>query len=435
MGFRIEAVQFKHRFMSGCVSGISTGQSMTENDNYYTLIVGNNGCGKTSLMNAIANYYCETKSRYSSNTVIITNGSNPDRIIVTTNGIGDTFPIDESDRKYYCDLRYVYLGTRFYGNYSKKYLLERAALLFLESGKSDMQKNINKEICQFVGYGTTIKLRYSLKEAFKINGKDLKKNIAALRNKKNAPTDQEINSLDIILTRLNNGIVELWVDFSYGLCDIHGGLDLDAFRFLRKMKVLQLNHIMISKDNSIPSISFDNVSSGEANLLSSLLSLNSAILPNSLILIDEPEISLHPEWQMKYMSKIQSILSQTTGCHVVIASHSHFMVSDLNPNNSALVILEKKYEDNVCLLTSCIPHYSPYAWSAENILLEVFKVPSTRNFYFAQKIEEALELLGDYERNTERLKEINNEIQNVVENLHHNDPLKGIAEIILETNV
>lgn len=435
MGFRIESVRFKNKFMYGLVPNISTGHNLVANDNYYTLIIGNNGCGKTSLMNAIANFYCETKSRYSPTTDVITTGSNPQRIIATTNGIGDTFPNDESDKINYRDLRYVYLGTRFYGNYSKKYLLERAALLFLESDKTFDQISVNKDICQFVGYDTNIKLRYALKDAFKAKGTVLKKAIASLRNKKTGPTSEEIARLENILPEIKDAI-ELWVNFSADLYDLHGVRNLELFLFLRKLKALQLKNVMISKDNSNPPISFDNVSSGEANLLSSLLSLNSSIKSDSLVLIDEPEISLHPEWQIKYMSKIQSIMSQVKGCHVIIASHSHFMVSDLNPENSSLVILEKKKDEvGSYILSSRNPNANPYAWSAENILLEVFNVSSTRNFYFAQKVEEALDLLGKHNRNNERLDFLKDEIRKVLVNLSPNDPLLSVATIILNANV
>lgn len=420
--------------MYGHVPFILNKQNSLQNDNYYTLIIGNNGCGKTSLMNAIANFYCETKSRYSASTEVGTNGTNPDRVIVTTNGIGDTFPSDDSDKRYYQDLTYLYLGTRFYGNYSKKYLLERAALLFLDSDKSNNRIKVNKEILQFVGYDSNIKLKYTLRSDYRADGSALKEKLAALRNKKNGLADVEITRLKNIIPLITDSI-ELRVDFNYGLSSISGVANLDELKFLRKAKVLQLNHVMISKNNdNQPTISFDNVSSGEANLLSSLLAMNSAIRPNSLVLIDEPEISLHPEWQIQYMSKIQSIMSQVTGCHIIIASHSHFLVSDLNPENSGLVILEKKEEDNgIYQLVSRAPGANPYAWSAENILLEVFNVSSTRNFYFAQKVEEALELLGKHDRDNERLDVLKEEIQKVIVNLSPNDPLLSVAKIILST--
>ena len=58
---------------------------------------------------------------------------------------------------------------------------------------------------------------------------------------------------------------------------------------------------------------------------------------NSIVLIDEPEISLHPNWQIKYISFLKKVFAEYNSCHFIIASHSHYMVSDLNPENSSLI--------------------------------------------------------------------------------------------------
>lgn len=41
------------------------------------------------------------------------------------------------------------------------------------------------------------------------------------------------------------------------------------------------------------------LSSGELSVLLSILKINSEIEENSVVLIDEPEVSLHPAWQKK----------------------------------------------------------------------------------------------------------------------------------------
>ena len=85
------------------------------------------------------------------------------------------------------------------------------------------------------------------------------------------------------------------------------------------------------------SFNFREASSGEANILSTLISLVPLLKDNSLVLIDEPEISLHPLWQSKYIDLLNKILENVSGCHIIIASHSPFLASDLKPNNSSVV--------------------------------------------------------------------------------------------------
>lgn len=43
--------------------------------------------------------------------------------------------------------------------------------------------------------------------------------------------------------------------------------------------------------------------------------------PNSLILIDEPEISLHIAWQQQFLEDMQAI-SDVTEVNIIIATHS-----------------------------------------------------------------------------------------------------------------
>ena len=60
-----------------------------------------------------------------------------------------------------------------------------------------------------------------------------------------------------------------------------------------------------TKSNSTYTI--EDASSGEHNLITSLIALLSTVIPNSLIFIDEPEISLHPNWQMRYVSFLKKL--------------------------------------------------------------------------------------------------------------------------------
>ncbi|MBT2476025.1 ATP-binding protein [Microbacterium sp. ISL-103] len=66
-------------------------------------------------------------------------------------------------------------------------------------------------------------------------------------------------------------------------------------------------------------------SAGQSLLLSMILRIASAIHPNSLILIDEPEIGLHPEWQSSFIDLLRDSLPEARGCHFVIATHSPYV--------------------------------------------------------------------------------------------------------------
>lgn len=73
----------------------------TSSSNYISLIVGNNGTGKSRILSKIARYFVnKTKDsikNYSFDTIMEYNKI-PKKIIAITNSISDKFPIDESFR-------------------------------------------------------------------------------------------------------------------------------------------------------------------------------------------------------------------------------------------------------------------------------------------------------------------------------------------------
>lgn len=68
---------------------------------------------------------------------------------------------------------------------------------------------------------------------------------------------------------------------------------------------------------------------------------------NFIILIDEPDLHLHLEWQRQYIQKlidVFSTLDKNIKLHFIIATHSPFIISDL-PVES-LILLEKDKKEN-----------------------------------------------------------------------------------------
>ncbi|MEC4238524.1 AAA family ATPase [Pseudomonas sp. DSV-1] len=73
---------------------------------------------------------------------------------------------------------------------------------------------------------------------------------------------------------------------------------------------------------------FETLSSGERNLIALGLKIISHASPYALILIDEPEISLHMQWQMEFHKNLLQMLRPYKNYHVVIATHSPVLVSE-----------------------------------------------------------------------------------------------------------
>ena len=62
-------------------------------------------------------------------------------------------------------------------------------------------------------------------------------------------------------------------------------------------------------------------SSGELCILFNMLSIAGSIKDESIVLLDEPELSLHPEWQRDFLPLLAKVFSKYKRCHFIIATH------------------------------------------------------------------------------------------------------------------
>ena len=123
-------------------------------------------------------------------------------------------------------------------------------------------------------------------------------------------------------------------------------------RVLNKEKSLQIEKILnsvvggnfkknemgayIYKNNNGIDINIKNLSTGLKTFsMMKLLLLNNEIEENGTIILDEPEIHLHPEWQLKFAELIV-LLQKEFGMHILLTTHSPYFVN-------ALEVFSEKY--------------------------------------------------------------------------------------------
>jgi predicted ATP-binding protein involved in virulence len=88
--------------------------------------------------------------------------------------------------------------------------------------------------------------------------------------------------------------------------------------------------IISGKDGEIDPIL---LSSGEQHQLVMFYDLIFKVQPNTLIMIDEPELSLHITWQSRFIDELKEIVKQSK-IDVLIATHSPTIVG----NNAQLMV-------------------------------------------------------------------------------------------------
>ena len=93
-------------------------------------------------------------------------------------------------------------------------------------------------------------------------------------------------------------------------------------------------------------IMLSNLSSGEKQIVyrGAYLLKDSNSLKGATVLIDEPEISLHPEWQKKIMDYYKRIFTDDKGVQtsqIFAVTHSPFIIHNENRYNDKILILKK----------------------------------------------------------------------------------------------
>ncbi len=83
---------------------------------------------------------------------------------------------------------------------------------------------------------------------------------------------------------------------------------------------------VVLKDGT--SLNFGQLSTGEQNRMLVLAKMLSVMEQGAVFLIDEPEVSLHLHWQMRFHETMMELLSRLTRFHVVVATHAPVVISE-----------------------------------------------------------------------------------------------------------
>lgn len=433
-----------------------------QSENHFTLIVGNNGTGKSRILGSIVN---ELNGNFHSRQPELFNfskfekTSKPQKVISVSNSLSDKFPLDKSFRNgngfNYKEEFYNYLGIRGKMGASSRTLIRRAIEILLDNYSNKHISKCYRHVFDYLEYKPQITLEYHIiqrelsdfegekitpnhienyiqnKGQYSRLGQTIYSNIRERYKYRFSEICEFLNELKFRGQRK----YQLKIDFSSSNINklvrdsSKYELDLKTYEILnilRKLDLVRDFDVKLLKKGNLP-FSFSDTSSGEANIFCTLIALIPLVEDNSCILIDEPEISLHPSWQYRYIELLNKIFESFKGCHIIIASHSHFLVSDLPTNNSSVVTLKRENG----MVKSTLLEESTYGWSAENILLNVFDMPTTRNYYISNIVSESLELIANSKKNQSRFKELQGELKNIEPNLKKEDPLKLIIKSIL----
>lgn len=130
-------------------------------------------------------------------------------------------------------------------------------------------------------------------------------------------------------------------------------------------------------------IPIDVLSTGEKQIVfrGAYLLRNINILQNSTIMIDEPELSMHPLWQKKILQYYKNLFTDANSnqtAQLFFASHSEAVISEALQNLDKTKVIVLKRDGNGQVSANCIgtPAVLPYTMAAE-VNYQAFELVST----------------------------------------------------------
>lgn len=358
-------------------------------------------------------------------------------IVACNFGAFDKFPVQKvngSSQTRYDVPYYKYVGAHVNGNMISSSAIAFRLLFALKENMDDRQRQNLSSILDFIGYDHTITLNYSIVLKSKKNGSvydHVLQHVQKDKEYSKLTSEQRSNKVKELYDFYKNKEFAKQPTCNYDIDIDQNSLaaneDLNYIYKLKQYDLVQATSVVFYKNGK--QIASEEMSSGEFAMLSMVLSISTASSDShTLILIDEPELSLHPNWQMTIIDNLDRALKDQV-CHLLIATHSHMLVSDLPMNRSSVSQWEKDDDGN--LIANRIGE-NTYGWSAEEVLLKVFKTATDRNRYFGERIAKLLEQMGNDTISKEAVADELNELQEISQHLSNVDPMKMVLNTIID---
>ena len=154
----------------------------------------------------------------------------------------------------------------------------------------------------------------------------------------------------------------------------------------------------------------NDLSSGEKQLFLRTLSIKMLEPKNSIILIDEPELSLHPKWQQRIIEVYKKIGENN---QIIIATHSPHILGSVSNENIFILYRDEKGKIEAKTGDEL---YSSYGQPVDRVLKDIMGLESVRTPKIEKDLEELRKLVDEDKYATKEFKEKYNELLEILGN-------------------
>lgn len=366
----------------------------------YFILVGRNGSGKSRLLHNLAEDFHDS-------------GHNT---IAVSNTLFDKFKTHQKS------LNYNYIGSKLGRNFPAQ------AIKKTLSTESEHKINSIFSVLGHIGYeeriGISVKFKKKFKDAIKYNKNSAGDYFPIFFDS----SDQEIPddlkmAIDKAIHQIKYGYsVLVWLNnrsnvFYEGNFDAYLLL-LKYERLLKKAKIISGIDVFLSKDNQSFPLSF--ASSGELSFIALLVHIAFCANDNSYIFIDEPENSLHPQWQREYFDLLKGAIGYNR-CKVVVATHSPLIISSVSENNEVSTFKrERDYFERV----------QSFSDNAEELYMDYFDTLTPKNRSLSNRCVDIIDEFTKGKISLKAARERLSEFQDMANDYAQQKFLMGVGDLI-----
>ena len=154
----------------------------------------------------------------------------------------------------------------------------------------------------------------------------------------------------------------------------------------------------------------NDLSSGEKQLFLRTLSIKMLEPNNSIILIDEPELSLHPKWQQRIIEVYKKIGENN---QIILATHSPHILGSVSNENIFILYRDEKGKIEAKTGDEL---YSSYGQPVDRVLKDIMGLESVRTPKIEKDLEELRKLVDEDKYDTKEFKEKYSELLEILGN-------------------